>query len=92
MHGKIGTRVIYLRCYFDFENDAEIIEKPEATGTNISTISKTGNVSTVKKEDTTKAKGTIPHAGGTTIIITASVLAIGLGIYAFKRKNDLKGI
>lgn len=45
-----------------------------------------------KKEDKTKAPGSLPNTGGTFVII-ASVLAIVImGIYAYKRNKDLRGI
>lgn len=47
---------------------------------------------TTKTEDNTTAPGSIPYAGGTFIIIV-SLLAIAIvGIYTYKRNNDLKGI
>jgi len=45
-----------------------------------------------KSEDKTTAPGSLPYTGGTFVII-ASVLAIVImGIYAYKRNKDLRGI
>lgn len=43
-------------------------------------------------KDTSKAPGTIPHAGGTLAIIASAMLLIAGGIYVFRKNNDLKGI
>lgn len=43
------------------------------------------------KKDNTTAPGGIPYTGGTTIAV-ATIVLIGIGIYAYKRNNDLKGI
>ena len=45
-----------------------------------------------KQEDTTKAPGSLPHTGGTFVIIVSVLAIIALGIYAYRRNNDLKGI
>lgn len=46
----------------------------------------------VTEIDTTKAPGTIPHAGGTFIMIASAALLIVGGVYAYRKNNDLKGI
>lgn len=45
-----------------------------------------------KKEDKTTAPGEIPYAGGTFAIVLSIVAIVGIGIYVYKRNNDLKGI
>ena len=42
--------------------------------------------------DTTKAPGKIPYAGGTLVIILSSALLVIAGGYALKKSKDLKGI
>jgi len=44
------------------------------------------------KKDTTVAPGTMPYTGGTFVIIISILAIIFIVIYAYKRKNDLKGI
>lgn len=46
----------------------------------------------IKKEDTTKAPGTIPHAGGTTFIILLMLVLAGAGVLGYVKNKDLKGI
>jgi len=45
-----------------------------------------------KTEDNTKAPGSLPYTGGTFVIIVSVLAIIALGIYAYRRNNDLKGI
>lgn len=45
-----------------------------------------------KTEDTTKAPGSLPYTGGTFVIIVSVLAIIALGIYAYRRNHDLKGI
>ena len=43
-------------------------------------------------KDKTKAPGSLPYTGGTFVIIVSVLAIIALGIYAYRRNNDLKGI
>ena len=52
----------------------------------------TEEIEKTAKTDTTKAPGTIPYAGGTFALIIGTIAVIGLGIYGFRKNNDLKGI
>ena len=61
----------------------------DVTDTTLSQVY--GGIS-VEKEDTTKAPGSIPYAGGTTVVLISVLAIIALGIYAYRRNNDLKGI
>lgn len=45
----------------------------------------------VKKDETT-APGSIPHAGGTFVIILSSISLLAIGVYVFYKNKDLKGI
>lgn len=45
-----------------------------------------------KTKDKTKAPGSLPYTGGTFVIIVSVLAIIALGIYAYRRNNDLKGI
>jgi len=47
---------------------------------------------TIKNEDETKAEGSLPNTGGTFVIIISILGIILLGVYAYKRNKDLKGI
>lgn len=49
-----------------------------------------GETNTIK--DNTTAPGKIPYTGGTLAIIIGIIGIICMGIYAYKRNNDLKGI
>lgn len=44
------------------------------------------------KKDNTIAPGTMPYTGGTFFIILTVLGIISVGIYVYKRNNDLKGI
>ena len=45
-----------------------------------------------KKEDSTKAAGTIPYTGGEIAIILSTIAIIGLGIYLYIKNKDLRGV
>ena len=45
-----------------------------------------------KKEDTTTAPGSIPYAGGTTVIVIAMLAVVAVGTIAYKKNKDLRGI
>ena len=45
-----------------------------------------------KKEDTTKAPGKIPYAGGTTVVVISMLAVVAIGIIAYKKNKDLRGI
>ena len=45
-----------------------------------------------KKEDTTKAPGKIPYAGGTTVVVISMLAVVAIGIVAYKKNKDLRGI
>ena len=47
---------------------------------------------TEEDKDDTVAPGSMPYTGGTFTIIVCVVLISTLGIYAYKRNKDLKGI
>ena len=47
---------------------------------------------TSEKKDTTTAPGSIPYTGGTFVVIITIVTIAGIGIYAYKRNKDLRGI
>lgn len=47
---------------------------------------------TTDKKDNTTAPGKIPYTGGATFIIIALIGIAVVGIYVYKRNNDLKGI
>lgn len=44
------------------------------------------------KKDTTVAPGSMPYTGGTFALVVGTITVVGIGIYAYKRNNDLKGI
>lgn len=44
------------------------------------------------KKDTTVAPGSMPYTGGTFALVVGTIAVVGIGIYAYKRNNDLKGI
>lgn len=48
--------------------------------------------SNANKKDPTVANGSIPYTGGTFALLLTTVGFIGIGIYAYKRNKDLKGI
>ena len=50
------------------------------------------NEEKVTSVDKTKAPGTIPHAGGTFIIIVLAAVLIIVGIYAYRKNRDLNGV
>ena len=52
----------------------------------------TGNKETTTNKDNTIAPGIMPYTGGTFVLIIGILGVILLGIYAYKRKRDLKGI
>ena len=43
-------------------------------------------------KDETQAPGKLPYTGGTFVIVVSVLAIITLGIYAYRRNNDLKGI
>jgi len=45
-----------------------------------------------KKEDTTTATGKIPYAGGTTVIVIAMLAIVAVGIIAYMKNKELRGI
>lgn len=59
-------------------------KKPDATPDTPKT--------TDTKKDTTVAPGNMPYTGGTFAIILTAIGIIAIGVYAYKRNNDLKGI
>ena len=44
------------------------------------------------KKDNTIASGKIPYTGGATFIVISLIGIVAVGIYVYKRNNDLKGI
>lgn len=62
--------------------------------TTVKNENKKPTTTTTKKNNTdnTTAPGDIPYTGGTFTIIVTILLIAGLGIYGYKRNNDLKGI
>ena len=47
---------------------------------------------TTDKKDNTIASGKIPYTGGATFVIISLIGIVAVGIYVYKRNNDLKGI
>ena len=47
---------------------------------------------TTDKKDNTTASGKIPYTGGATFIVISLIGIVAVGIYVYKRNNDLKGI
>ncbi len=45
-----------------------------------------------EKKDNTTAPGKLPYTGGTFVMIMTAIGIIAIGLYAYKRNNDLKGI
>ena len=68
----------------EVENNQTPTPEPETTPEPEKTPAKT--------EDKTKAPGSLPYTGGTFVIIVSVLAIIALGIYAYRRNNDLKGI
>ena len=63
------------------EQEPEEPKKPTNTTTTIT-----------DKKDNTTASGKIPYTGGATFIVISLIGIVAVGIYVYKRNNDLKGI
>lgn len=64
------------------------VDNNKTDKTNKDDTTKTTNT----KKDTTTAPGSMPYTGGTAIIMAVMGVIVAVGIYAYKRNNDLKGI
>ena len=71
---------------WNLEDDEKPQQKPESKPTPEPEKKPTNT------KDETKAPGKLPYTGGTFVIIAAVLTIIALGIYAYRRNNDLKGI
>lgn len=64
----------------------------ESTKNGGTSNNNTNNNGNSKSSDSTIAPGKIPYTGGATFIIISLIGIVAVGIYVYKRNNDLKGI
>ena len=90
---SINSLYDYLNSKFTWNLDEEGQEpEPTPTPTPAPTPTPEPEKKPTDSKDNTKAPGSLPYTGGTFVIIVSVLTIIALGIYAYRRNNDLKGI
>lgn len=90
---QYSTKVVAREKIEKTSSSSENSKKEEnKTTTNTTPKEETKTTNTTDKKDNTTAPGKIPYTGGATFIIISLIGIVAVGIYVYKRNNDLKGI